>query len=873
MIPKSRRLKLSLAAKNAIGYFILFLLAIGLTGFFMLKSSSTQLIEASEQNLRHDSELVKLRFEKFLEELKFDISHLSQSPVLLQFISQESESNYQLLKDEYLSLVRSKPHFAQLRFIGLQDNGRELVRVDRKNKEVLPISKDSLQEKGNRSYFINTVELPPDSLYVSEIDLNKEYGKLSEPYVPTLRMAYPVYFNSVLKGIIVVNTDLRPIFDELRSIVGPNYNLSLLNGEGYYLLNDNPDLEFEFEFNKKPSFVNTFGDKPINIANQTDRSILDIERQLYRFLELDFPREAYGLFIMLDTDKDSLLSSYFKWRNRSFLFLGLASLLFILIASLLMNRQVGELKSITGNIRTFSDSFQPVTLPENRNDEIGALASSFNKMSKRINESIAELKLARDSAESAVKEKQEFIENMSHEIRNPIQSIMGLSELLSKNNPQDHQVSLIESIRLSTVYLQSLTNDILDYKKLLDGDITLNMSWHSLQNYIDQLEKLFSYSALLKKQALTFDLDASLTGHSFRFDSIRLNQIMTNLIMNAIKYTPEEGSINVIVKELSSSDGSSEISFMIKDTGLGMDRNTLESVQKRYFKGVEKNFVDSFGLGLSIVKGILKLFNSDLEVKSVQGKGSEFAFKLKLDKSNNSKASSKAKTEITYEMNHISSVLILEDDPQILNLYAEIFSKLPVEIQMVGTLSELNKFDGKKFDAMLLDYRVGDKLLTTKIDLIRSMMHQYTQVVIVSAQSLDAIDLDLDYSYLQKPFSSSDLIAELSAPAAVSVEQADFSSIFEDYDGDQVKYANAIGLLESEWSKSVSRIRESMLNNNQNEFDAVVHKLITSIRRLKLYRLETLIENFNLDESNEKEKSNLLSSLETHAESIQSELS
>ena len=138
-----------------------------------------------------------------------------------------------------------------------------------------------------------------------------------------------------------------------------------------------------------------------------------------------------------------------------------------------MKRQARELKEITTMMTTFPASIEPAKLPIQRNDEIGHLAKSFEEMSKTISENLASLKLSKEEAEKANREKEEFLENMSHEIRNPLHSILGMTYLLEKNHPANHQKVFIDSLKSSTNNLLSLVNDILDFKKLSEGKLSI----------------------------------------------------------------------------------------------------------------------------------------------------------------------------------------------------------------------------------------------------------------------------------------------------------------------------------------------------------------------------------------------------------------
>ncbi len=214
-------------------------------------------------------DLIQLQFSKYLEGLKYDITHLSRSPYLQQYLHSSDQESRKLLLKEYLSLIHSKPYFSQIRYIGIEENGSEIVRVERRDDTIYEVINKELQQKGNRDYFKEAIRLPRDSMYISSIDLNKEYGKISQPLTPTLRIAYPVYFNQEVRGIIVINTNLSLLFDALHNFTDQISELAIVNNEGFYLFHEDGGETFGFEFGKESTFSKKFGALPNDLLEKT----------------------------------------------------------------------------------------------------------------------------------------------------------------------------------------------------------------------------------------------------------------------------------------------------------------------------------------------------------------------------------------------------------------------------------------------------------------------------------------------------------------------------------------------------------------------------------------------------------------------------
>ena len=185
----------SLAFKNAIVYFVLFLFGFSLLSILLLYYSSKEIIQGEERSIFQAGELVDLKIQEQISELKQDIKFLSKGPMLKHYFETRNPEILSQIESEFLALLNAKPDYDQIRFISETLNGRELIRVERKDNQSYIVADSLLQNKGNRDYYKEAIMLPKDGLYLSPIDLNREYGKISDPITPTLRAAYPVYFN------------------------------------------------------------------------------------------------------------------------------------------------------------------------------------------------------------------------------------------------------------------------------------------------------------------------------------------------------------------------------------------------------------------------------------------------------------------------------------------------------------------------------------------------------------------------------------------------------------------------------------------------------------------------------------------------------
>lgn len=237
-----------------------------------------------------------------------------------------------------------------------------------------------------------------------------------------------------------------------------------------------------------------------------------------------------------------------------------------------------------------------------------------------------ELLLARTAAEEALKAKSMFLATMSHEIRTPMNAIIGLSHILLQMDIADKARDYAEKIQGAGTSLLSIINDILDYSKLEAGKLTITRQHFGLSELISEIANLLEPLAYDKGLRLSFhvapDIPDTLVG-----DSLRLKQVMTNLISNAVKFT-SEGSVEVILRREASALRNADIRVDVKDTGIGLSQEQMKFLFQP-FSQVDNSCARRFsgtGLGLSICSRLVKMMDGDIGVTSVLGEGSTFWF-------------------------------------------------------------------------------------------------------------------------------------------------------------------------------------------------------------------------------------------------------
>jgi signal transduction histidine kinase len=246
------------------------------------------------------------------------------------------------------------------------------------------------------------------------------------------------------------------------------------------------------------------------------------------------------------------------------------------------------------------------------------------------------LEEARQTAIKASRAKSDFLSNMSHDIRTPMNAIVGMTAIAMGSIDDKQQVqSCLKNISLSGRYLLGLINDILDMSKIESGKLTLNMEMVSLRDAMNNIVSVVQPQIKAKKQS--FDvLISNITVENVYCDSVRLDQIILNLMSNAIKFTPEEGSIKICLTEDNSPLGDDRIRVHIKveDTGIGMSAEFVDKIFDSFTREDKKRVhkTEGTGLGMAITKYIVDAMNGTIEVQSEQGKGTKFHVILDLEK-------------------------------------------------------------------------------------------------------------------------------------------------------------------------------------------------------------------------------------------------
>lgn len=294
-------------------------------------------------------------------------------------------------------------------------------------------------------------------------------------------------------------------------------------------------------------------------------------------------------------------------------------------------------KFVISPIYGFSEEVKKIREHENNslrlsqagNNEISYLATEINSMLDSLEKKEEALIKAKIEAETANRTKSEFLANMSHELRTPLNSIIGFSDMLleiSSHNLEEKQVGYLKNISNSGKHLLTIINDILDLSKVEAGLMQLFMENFMVVDAFEEVKRIMMVTATKKNISLEFNAEEQLI---LKADKLRFKQILYNLIGNAIKFTPNGGSVQISAK---SSVGM--LRFEVKDTGIGIAKKDIRNLFQT-FKQLDSSIrrqYEGTGLGLYLVKMLVELHGGHIWVESEFGIGSSFIFELPADR-------------------------------------------------------------------------------------------------------------------------------------------------------------------------------------------------------------------------------------------------
>ncbi|WP_343694658.1 ATP-binding protein [Flavobacterium sp.] len=545
------------------------------------------------------------------------------------------------------------------------------------------------------------------------------------------------------------------------------------------------------------------------------------------------------------------------------------------IPDTLLSERFKEDPDVTGGLKIRFYAGVPLTTPEGV--PVGVLCAADHKP-RQLNENQrrallivarhiittlelgtnnSELERQKKIAESAVMTKENFLANMSHEIRTPLNAIIGFTELLAGTKLDEQQHTYVQDVQTAGENLLLIVNDILDLSKIESGGLTLEKKPFDLKKALRHVYDLLKVK-VQENVEFNLYLDAELP-EMISGDQGRLNQILVNLAGNALKFT-SEGEVTISVKNTAETDDAYLIRFSVKDTGIGISKQHLTTIFER-FTQAEESTTRKFGgtgLGLRIVKQLVELHDSNIQVKSREGMGSEFHFTVTYKKTFEEKEEPKI-----LPVNDLGrlKILLCEDNRLNQKLAQNVIEGFGFELDTAENGDQgIELLSKNQYDLVLMDLQmpIRDGYQTTHY--IRNNMGDTIPIIAMTAHSLAGEqDLCLNAGmdgYVPKPFKQHELLEAIKIALKkerrpAKTPKADLSDIEET---DRIKPGWKKEVTSQFIKRAPAEIQELQNAVKNSDFRSVLHTAEQLQVWLHLFLLDGLSKELSVIEEQARKK-------------------
>ncbi len=678
--------------------------------------------------------------------------------------------------------------------------------------------------------------------FVDEWDMN----------LPDKIVTFELFFNPILEdnevtGVSVFGRDITKRIIENRQRERFQKSLELLNE-----LASKADTEFE------PLMVEALS-LASNMLQMPFGAICIVESIEYSVLEYVNPRklEIKGEHYPM---KDSLVSLIFN-HDKLFVQTSLSGNEFTTYDTL-----IPDTEAVIGNVIKidtqrygvvyFSDSSTRFSGFDSYDIEFVQLLSNWIASEITKKNANEQLRLAKEDAEAASNAKANFLSTITHEIRTPLNGIIGTSYLLLNKDPKPSQLEYIKMLKYSGENLLSIVNDVLDYNKIEQGKLELEVVDMNLRELSESTANTAKVAADDKNIEIKFEYDPELRDF-YGGDPTRISQVLNNLVTNAIKFTTE-GSVTIRISKETAMGGGDKILFEVIDTGIGIK----EEMQSRIFEeftqadtSTSREFGGS-GLGLSICQNLLRLMKSQIHLKSKEGEGSNFYFSLSLPYSD-AQAIKEQQDGVFGESKDLSGVniLLVEDNKYNMVIAKDFLNSWGAEVvTAMDGKQAVEKAQSKEFDLILMDLQMPIMDGYAATETIRALEDPYFQevpILALSASNLSkvkarAISVGMN-GFITKPFNPDDFFSKIREHALASVELVvddTNTPLHKNANGAQDIIDKYMELFVKSMEESVVALDAAIKAKDGEQIEAIAHKVKSGLRYVGKNKLADTAEFF-----------------------------
>jgi signal transduction histidine kinase/DNA-binding response OmpR family regulator len=460
-----------------------------------------------------------------------------------------------------------------------------------------------------------------------------------------------------------------------------------------------------------------------------------------------------------------------------------------------------------------------------------------------------ELEAEKKQIETLMAVKDTFHANMSHELRTPLNAVIGFSDVLGGTPLSESQHDYVESIRHAGQKLLLLINDVLDFSKISTGNVQLEHQTYNLKSLMQKNFALFRITAIEKQLQYTMEIDPEVPAF-VKGDQLRLSQVLMNLIGNAFKFT-RFGSVKLSIVLISKDGNTARLRFRVSDTGIGIPESQLHNIFERFTQADSDTSrkYGGTGLGLSIAKSLVELHNSELQIDSELGRGTEFFFDIDFEIAEALPEKNDNDTFVHEKKGHFN-VLLCEDI--LMN------QKLVQSILPAGKFTVRTAYNGKEglkllkeeqFDLILMDLQMPEMNGFEAAEVIRKELRLDIPIIALTAHSMQTdlqkcLDLGMN-DYLSKPFRKDSLMQKIymllpDKQFQPSESHLDFTYLNSLSRGDKAFERSMIALFLEEVPADMEEMALAVERKDLNAVSRYAHKLKSSLPLVGLNTLLTI---------------------------------
>ncbi|GGD20792.1 hybrid sensor histidine kinase/response regulator [Flavobacterium orientale] len=458
-----------------------------------------------------------------------------------------------------------------------------------------------------------------------------------------------------------------------------------------------------------------------------------------------------------------------------------------------------------------------------------------------------QLEIEKKKTESLLTAREQLIATVSHDLKTPLNTIQGFSELISIGGVSEKQNYYLSNIKSSSIYINQLVNDLLDFSKIEAGKIELENTSFELDKLIVEVAESIQTLHTSKPISLQFELD-SIANLSLESDALRIRQILSNLIGNAYKFT-EKGYIKI--KAIYTEN---QLTIVVEDSGIGIESSKLNLIFNEFTqadKSIEKKYGGT-GLGLTICKKLAEILRGNLTVESEVNKGSTFTLTLPALMSENKKEIQ----VLSEKENKKINIAVVDDDNSLLQLTTEFLKIYNFSVISFDDPERLiNSLKTRDYDAIITDIQMPKM---SGFELLNQIPKEIPVVAITGQRDMNKnIYLEKGFSsVLHKPYRSEELLAVLSTILKIniaakhdSVENSEIVS--KEYnlknlksmlDNDKTAITEVVKAFIENTTSNIAIIEESLLNSDKKNIAAISHRMLPMTKQLEAKEIIPLLE-------------------------------